>query len=101
MVRFSLSRTGPSKSYKQITLTVDIEQAAVLHLSPPQHGILCLTDKQHPIVRGGGGELQGGQGEVAPLHRLQKVVVGVTALKMAMKPVKLQKENPAGCAWEG
>ena len=25
----------------------------------------------------------------------------VTTLKMARKPVKLQKENPAGCAGEG
>ena len=29
------------------------------------------------------------------------VVVDVTTLKMARKPVKLQKENPAGCAGEG
>ena len=28
-------------------------------------------------------------------------VVDVTTLKMARKPVKLQKENPAGCAGEG
>ena len=29
------------------------------------------------------------------------VVVIVTTLKMARKPVKLQKDSPAGCAWEG
>ena len=29
------------------------------------------------------------------------VVVDVTTLKMARKPVKLHKENPAGCAKEG
>ena len=29
------------------------------------------------------------------------VVVDVTTLKMARKPVKLQKENPAGCDGEG
>ena len=29
------------------------------------------------------------------------VVVDVTTLKMARKPVKLQKESPAGCAGEG
>ena len=29
------------------------------------------------------------------------VVVDVKALKMARKPVKLQKESPAGCAGEG
>ena len=29
------------------------------------------------------------------------VVVDVTTFKMARKPVKLQKENPAGCAGEG
>ena len=29
------------------------------------------------------------------------VVVGVTTLKMARKPVKLQKENLAGCAGGG
>ena len=28
------------------------------------------------------------------------VVVDVTTLKMARKPVKLQKESPAGCAGE-
>ena len=28
------------------------------------------------------------------------VLVDVTTLKMARKPVKLQKENPAGCAGE-
>ena len=34
-----------------------------------------------------------------PSH--QQVVVDVTTLEMARKPVKLQKENPAGCAGEG
>ena len=34
------------------------------------------------------------------LHRVA-IVVDVTTLKMARKPVKLQKENPAGCAGEG
>ena len=29
------------------------------------------------------------------------VVVDVTTLKMAKKPGKLQKENPAGCTGEG
>ena len=30
-----------------------------------------------------------------------KVVFDVTTLKMARKPVKFHKENPAGCAGEG
>ena len=29
------------------------------------------------------------------------LVFDVTTLKMARKPAKLQKENPAGCAGEG
>ena len=29
------------------------------------------------------------------------VVIDVTTLEMARKPVKVQKENPAGCAGEG
>ena len=28
-------------------------------------------------------------------------IAGMTTIKMAGKPVKLQKENPAGCAGEG
>jgi len=32
---------------------------------------------------------------------LSDACCGVTTLKMARKPVKLQKENPAGCAGEG
>ena len=32
---------------------------------------------------------------------IRKVVVDVTTLKMARKPLKLQKENPAGYAGEG
>ena len=31
----------------------------------------------------------------------QPMVVDVTTLKMARKPMKLQKESPAGCAGEG
>ena len=37
---------------------------------------------------------------IAKVLRMQ-VVVDVTTLKMARKPVKLQKESPAGCAGEG
>ena len=38
---------------------------------------------------------------VAPGRRFGVVVVVAITLKMARKPVKLQKENPAGCAGEG
>ena len=40
-----------------------------------------------------------GQGASA-YFREEKLVVDVTTLKMARKQVKLQKENPAGCAEE-
>ena len=33
--------------------------------------------------------------------KIDRMVVDFTTLKMARKPVKLQKENPAGCAGEG
>ena len=43
--------------------------------------------------------------EVYMMHKnplyLVVVVVDVTTLKMARKPMKLQKENLAGCAGEG
>ena len=49
---------------------------------------------------------QGITGEPAGLtEKLQwervKVVIDVTTLKMARKPVKLQQKSPAGCAGEG
>ena len=39
-------------------------------------------------------------GPMMPRDASLSVVVDVTTLKMARKPVKLQKENPAGCVEE-